>query len=88
MPHVLGIANQTHPKWGSFANYRGAGLAEMAEAIRAGKSHRCSVELALHTVEVMVAILQSAETGQSIPIASDCARPAALNDAAARDLMR
>lgn len=88
MPHVLGIANQTHPKWGSFANYRGAGLAEMAEAIRTGRPHRCSVELALHTVEVMVAILQSAETGQSIPITSDCTRPAALDDAAARDLMR
>lgn len=87
-PHVLGIANQTHPKWGPFANYRGVGLADMGQAIRTGRPHRCSVELALHTVEVMVAILRSAETGQSIPIASDCARPAPLDDAAARGLMQ
>ena len=39
------------------ANYRCAGLADMAAAIDAGRPHRCSLDLATHVVEVMTAIL-------------------------------
>ncbi len=85
--HVLGVANQSHPKWGPFANYRGAGLAEMVAALDANRPHRCSMDLALHTVEVMAACLVSADSGRSVPVESDCLRPAPLSDAEARMLM-
>ncbi|WP_412553975.1 Gfo/Idh/MocA family protein [Shimia sp. MIT1388] len=64
------------PNDGDNANYRGAGLADMAAAIRDGRQHRCNNELALHVVEVMGAILQSGDTGQTVAIQSTCDRPA------------
>lgn len=69
------------------ANYRGAGLAEMALAIREERPHRCNDSLALHVVEVMTAILRSGETGLVQTILSSCERPAALSPADARGLI-
>ena len=57
------------------ANYRVAGLADMAAAIAEDRPHRCSTELALHTVDVMTAVLASGEKGNS-DIQTVCARPA------------
>ena len=50
----LGGPNHADPAAGGtlFANYRGVGLAEMAQAIETGRPHRCSGALALH-VSVM-----------------------------------
>ena len=48
------------------ANYRTAGLADMALAIAEGRPHRCSMELALHAVDVMTGILKSGETGKFV----------------------
>jgi predicted dehydrogenase len=59
-------------------NYRILGLADMALAIRDGRPHRASLELALHVLEVMAAITTSASTGQRIDLAHGCARPEAL----------
>ncbi|GAA6182385.1 Gfo/Idh/MocA family oxidoreductase [Shimia sp. NS0008-38b] len=64
------------PNDGENANYRGAGLADMAAAIRDGHQHRCNNDLALHVVEVMGAILQSGDTGNAVTIQSTCDRPA------------
>ena len=64
------------PNDGENANYRGAGLADMAAAIRDDRQHRCNNELALHVVEVMGAILQSGDSGTPIAIKSTCERPA------------
>ncbi|WP_062017395.1 Gfo/Idh/MocA family protein [Aureimonas sp. AU4] len=61
-----------------YANYRGLGLAEMAAAIEAGRPHRASGELALHVLEAMLGILQSAETGQPVRLRHDCRQPEAL----------
>ena len=49
---------------GTTANYRTAGLADMAigHPSRAA-THRCSLDRALHAVDVMTAILKSGETG-------------------------
>ncbi len=47
------------------ANYRGAGLADMAQAILKKRDARCSLERMLHVVEVMTAILKSGETAAS-----------------------
>lgn len=76
------------PNDGDNANYRGAGLAEMAAAIRDGRVHRCNDEIALHAVDVMGAILASAETGSSVAITTGCDRPAPLDAKAARALIK
>jgi predicted dehydrogenase len=62
----------------SDGNYRILGVAEMASAIRTNRPHRASDEVALHTVEVMEAIVSGGESGQSILINSRCERPRAL----------
>jgi predicted dehydrogenase len=82
------MPNADHPKAGPHANYRGAGLADMVQAIAEGRPHRCSLELALHAVEVMTACLKSGETGQFVTLTTTCDRPAALPTTAARALMK
>lgn len=84
--HALGKPNQTHPD-GDRANYRTAGLADMAAALAEGRSHRCSLELALHTVDVMTAILKSGETGTFIDMTTTCERPAPLGAQEAQKLI-
>lgn len=59
-------------------NYRGLGLADMAEAILQGRPHRASGDLALHVLEVIASLLASAETGRAISLSTSCARPEAL----------
>jgi len=83
--HPFSRPNHQHRTDGALANYRTAGLADMATAIAEGRPHRCSLELALHAVEVMTAILQAGEAGRWIDLRTTCDRPAALNpdDAAA-----
>ena len=85
--HPFGIPNQDNHGVMK-ANYRTAGLAEMAAAINEGRPHRCALELALHAVDVMTAILRSGETGQMISLTTTCARPDALPPAAAQALLK
>ena len=59
-------------------NYRGLGLADMAAAIVEGRPHRASGALALHVLEVMEALLASAEEARAVDITSTCERPAPL----------
>ena len=68
--HPLAVPNQQHPS-GTLANYRTAGLADMAIAIPEGRPHRCSLELALHAVDVMTWILKSGETGKFVDMHDD-----------------
>jgi len=84
--HPLGVPNQEH-KQGAMANYRTAGLADMAQAIGEGRAHRCSMDLALHAVDVMTGILRSGETGGFVEMTTTCARPEALGPEAARALL-
>jgi len=60
------------------ANYRSLGLADMAQAIRSGRPHRASGELAFHTLEVMEAFQVSSDTGAAVTISSRPERPAAM----------
>lgn len=62
-------------------NYRILGLAEMALALRAGRPHRASLDLALHVLEIMEGIAVSAETGARVTLSRGCPRPAALDAA-------
>ena len=84
--HPFGIPNQKHGD-GMMTNYRTAGLAEMATAISQGRPHRCSIELAVHAVDVMTAVLHSGESGTFVDISTTCERPAALGPNEARALL-
>jgi predicted dehydrogenase len=59
-------------------NYRILGVADMASALRTNRPHRASDEIALHTVEVMEAIVAGGESGKPVTIHSHCQRPRAL----------
>lgn len=85
--HPFGIANEQHSQ-GMMANYRAAGLADMAAAILEGRDMRCSLERALHGVDVMLAILRSGEEKRFIDIETRCTRPEALDIAAAEALLQ
>jgi predicted dehydrogenase len=85
--HPFGRANQEHPS-GARANYRTAGLADMVAAIETGRPHRCSLELAVHAIDVMTAALRSGETGQFVELLTTCARPEALSPEEARALLK
>ena len=84
--HPFGVPNQKHAA-GTLANYRTAGLADMAIAISADRPHRCSMELALHTVEVMTGILKAGETKSFVEMTTTCERPAALGPHEAKALL-
>jgi predicted dehydrogenase len=84
--HPFGVPNQTHgtePR----ANYRSAGLADMAAALIDGRDHRCSLDRTLHGVEVMLAVLQSGDTGQFVTLQTTCTQPAPLGPSDARALL-
>ncbi len=85
--HPFGVPNQKHSQ-GMMANYRTAGLADMAMAIAEGRPHRCSLEAALHAIEVMTGVLKSGETGKFVTMQTSCERPAALGPKEARALLR
>lgn len=86
--HPFAVPNQSDAGGSTRANYRCAGLADMAGAIADGRPHRCSQELATHVVEVMTAILQSADDRRWVTLSTTCERPEPLDAGQARALMR
>ena len=58
-----------------FHGLRGLGAAEMVDALRAGRPHRVSAELAFHVLEVMTAFERSSGSRKAIPIHSSCGQP-------------
>lgn len=81
--HPFGLANFE----GVHANYRGAGLADMALSITAGRPHRCNAEFATHVIEVLTAILDAGETGRVLMMTTTCARPEGLGPEQTRALL-
>lgn len=59
-------------------NTRGLGVADMASAIRSGRKHRASGELAFHVLDIMQALHESSDTGRHVRLASTCEKPEAL----------
>ena len=57
---------------------RGIGVADLAVALRTGRAHRASGELAYHVLDLMQAFEESSESGRHVPIQSTCERPAPL----------
>jgi predicted dehydrogenase len=84
--HPLGVPNQTRPN-GAVANYRTAGLADMALSILEGRPHRCSLDLSLHAIDVLTGVLTSCETGDPVAMQTSCERPAALGPEEASALL-
>jgi len=81
------LRRSDHREWrnmpithGSIAG-RGAGVAEMAYAIRgaeAGRIHRANSEMALHVVDAMQAFEESSTSGRHIQLQTSCAQPKGL----------
>ena len=86
--HALGVANQDNPNGPRRANYRTAGLADMKAAIDNGRPARCGIDVALHAVDVMTALLEAGETGRVLTLTTTCERPAALGPEEARALLK
>lgn len=70
------------------ANYRGLGLADMARGIVDDRPHRANGEVGLHVLAIMEAILEAASDGRGRTIAQSCERPAPLDEAEARLLLK
>jgi predicted dehydrogenase len=60
------------------ANSRGIGLADMAAALRSGRPHRASDEMAFHVLDTMCGILDSSRKASFYDTISTCQRPAPL----------
>lgn len=85
--HPFSIINSKDSRDIDRANYRGAGLADMAAAIIEGRPHRCSLALAAHVVEVLTSILHSAQIRGSVEMATSCTRPEPLSPDQAKALL-
>lgn len=85
--HPLGVPNWERPNGPPFANFRTAGLADMMRAVDEGRPARCSLDLALHAVDVMTAIIKSGETGKAVDLTTTCERPQALGPQEAQALL-
>jgi predicted dehydrogenase len=84
--HPFGVANQSEGSQ-KFANYRGAGLADLAVSILENRPHRCSLEASLHAIDVTTGMLKSGETGAFVDMVTTCERPSALGPGSAKLLM-
>ncbi|MCX6344802.1 MAG: Gfo/Idh/MocA family oxidoreductase [Armatimonadetes bacterium] len=59
-------------------NSRGIGVADMAYALKSGRPHRASGELAFHVLDIMHAFHDSSNQGKHIQLESSCTRPTPL----------
>ena len=85
--HPFGVPNQMHSGV-ALANYRAAGLADMAQGILKRRDIRCSIARMAHVVDIMVSILKSGESRRFVTLATTCTRPKPLGPAEARALLR
>ncbi|MBI2941042.1 MAG: Gfo/Idh/MocA family oxidoreductase [Chloroflexi bacterium] len=73
------------PEWtdvplthGYTENTRSLGVADLACALRSGRPHRASGDLAYHVLDVMHAFHDASREGRHVELASTCDRPAPL----------
>ncbi|WP_298814505.1 Gfo/Idh/MocA family oxidoreductase [uncultured Roseibium sp.] len=85
--HPFAVANVKETET-AHANYRSAGLADMVQSILLGGDFRCSLDRALHAVDVMASILKSGETGTFVGIEHSAERPDPLSAVAANQLLQ
>ncbi len=77
---LLGIPNKTDNDGSKIANYRGIGLSDMIDAIHNQRNARCSLDLALHVLEVMEGIIKSSELKEVFYLNSKPNQPKFLSD--------
>lgn len=61
-------------------NRRGLGVAEMADALIAGRTPRASGQLACHVVDVIESLTKAAESGRTVAMTTTCEQPEPLTD--------
>ena len=76
--------SQTDVLW---ANYRCAGLADLADAINKKRLARCDISMVAHVVEVMTAMMESGKSRKVVTLKSTCKRPAPFGPVEARALL-
>ena len=69
------------------ANYRGAGLSEMAYSIENKRKHLCNGEISLHVLEIITSIMKAAKFGTSVSINSNCVKPKKFLEIDAKKLL-
>ncbi len=85
--HPFSKVNQEHAN-GQRANYRAAGLADMAMALIEGRDPRCSLDRSLHGIDVLTSILKSGEEGRFVELTTRCTQPEPLGIDEALALLR
>lgn len=65
-------------EFGYASNSRGLGAADMIAAIAANRDHRANARTAYHVLDIMHSILDSAESGAHVELASSMVRPSPL----------
>ena len=83
---LLGEPNQGAGDY-MVANYRGIGLSDMVNCIKQNIKPRCSLDLALHVLEIMDGILISAKSSKKYQTLTKCKRPKALNEEEIKSLL-
>lgn len=64
--------------YGYRENSRSIGASDMINALRSGRPHRASGELANHVLEIMLSFDKSSKLGQKVELTTTCQRPAPL----------
>jgi len=82
---IFGGLNWLEPSK-ALGNYRGLGLADLLDAAETGRTPRASGAFARHVLEVLLAIIGSAEEGRFVDIASTVDRPLPLTETEAARL--
>ncbi len=59
-------------------NSRGLGVADMAVAIRTGKSPRAGIELTYHVLDIMQSLHEASDSKKNVEIESTCEKPAQM----------
>jgi len=77
---LLGIPNQSEGNETKIANYRGIGLSDMIDAIDNHRQARCSLDLAVHVLEVMEGIIKSANDRNIYNVRTKPNQPHFLDD--------
>ena len=83
---LLGILNEKDGDNNFVANYRGIGLSDMVNSINQGKEARCSIDLALHVLEIMEGILISSKNSIIYKNSISCKRPDILGEEEVKSL--
>jgi len=77
---LLGIPNKMDNDGSKIANYRGIGLSDMIDAITNQRQARCSLDLAMHVLEVMEGIITSSELNEVYHLKSKPKQPKFLDE--------